>query len=40
MFLWVICIVTSSFEPGLWRAITGWRAETPEITWYHQRRAS
>ncbi len=38
--IWVICIVQSSFEPGLWRAITGWCAEESDITWYQQRNPS
>ena len=35
--IWTICIIQSSFEPGLWRAITGWRATAPDVTWYEQR---
>ncbi len=37
---WVICIVQSAFESGLWRAVTGWRAEPQDIDWYHQRSRS
>lgn len=32
--LWTICIVQSSFDEGIWRAVTGWRATEAEATWY------
>lgn len=34
--MWVICIAEAAAEPGRWRAITGWRAEEPDIDWYRR----
>ena len=36
--MWVICIVEVKGQPGLWRAITGWRARDPEEAWYRRHR--
>ncbi len=34
--LWVVCIVERPWQPGLWRAITGWRAEDEDEAWYRR----
>lgn len=31
---WTICILQSVDEPGLWKAITGWRSNDQEREWY------
>jgi hypothetical protein len=33
---WVVCIVQVRGQPGLWRAITGWRAEPEDEEWYRR----
>lgn len=33
---WTICIRQVGDEPGLWRAITGWRSVPREVQWYHK----
>lgn len=35
--LWVICIYEPGPQRGLWRAITGWRAEPEDIVWHKKR---
>ena len=34
---WTICIVQSDREQGRWRAITGWRSDPEDVTWYRSR---
>ncbi|MFN2490355.1 MAG: hypothetical protein ABR529_11580 [Actinomycetota bacterium] len=34
----VVCIVEVAGQPGLWRAITGWKAEPREWGWYRRAR--
>lgn len=34
--VWVVCIVEVVGQPGLWRAITGWRAEDEDEAWYRR----
>jgi len=34
--LWVVCIVQVPGQRGLWRAITGWRAEPKDEEWYRR----
>ncbi|CAN5684558.1 hypothetical protein BH24ACT26_BH24ACT26_02100 [soil metagenome] len=34
----VVCIVEVAGQPGLWRAITGWPADAPELDWYRRSR--
>jgi hypothetical protein len=36
--MWTFCIMEVFLEPGLWRVITGWAAEQPEIDWYRRQR--
>lgn len=33
--IWVVCIVQTPRE-GIWRAITGWRAEPEDEAWYRR----
>ncbi len=35
---WVICILRVPSQPGLWRAITGWRARDWEKKWHRRSR--
>ena len=35
--LWVVCILQILGKPGLWRAVTGWRANALETAWYRRR---
>jgi hypothetical protein len=37
-FMWTFCILEVFTDPGLWRVITGWAAEQPEIEWYRRQR--
>lgn len=32
--MWTICIKPITYQPGVWRAITGWPSEDHEKTWY------
>jgi len=32
--LWVVCILQIREKPGLWRAVTGWKANDSEAAWY------
>jgi hypothetical protein len=32
--MWTVCILEVVGEPGLWRAVTGWRADPEDIDWY------
>lgn len=38
--IYVICIVEVRGQPGLWRAVTGWPADTAERDWYLKRRGT
>lgn len=35
---WTVVIVEVRGKPGLWRAVTGWRAEERDINWYWGKR--
>jgi hypothetical protein len=34
--MWVIFIKEVNYQPGLWRPVTGWPAEKPDIDWYRR----
>jgi hypothetical protein len=34
--LWIFFIVAVTGQPGLWRVVTGWRAEDPDEDWYRR----
>jgi hypothetical protein len=34
--LLVIYIVAVAGQPGLWRVVTGWGAEDPDVEWYRR----
>ena len=34
--IWVVCIMQVGGHPGLWRAITGWKARDHEVAWYEK----
>lgn len=34
--MWTVCIVRLSYDSGLWRAVTGWKATQVERTWYQR----
>jgi len=36
--IWTICIGELPSWPGVWRAITGWKATPAEIGWYERSR--
>jgi hypothetical protein len=36
--MWTFCLMEVFTDPGLWRVVTGWAAEQPEIQWYRRQR--
>lgn len=35
--VWVVCILQVPDQPGLWRAVTGWKARDHERDWHKKR---